>query len=69
MNLATPFDTIAADYDRAFTASAIGRRMRAAVWRRHRVLYPLWYELRPLVARLKRRRRPSRFDLWTARVP
>lgn len=38
-------------------------------WRRHRVVYPLWYELRPLVAWLKRRRRPSRFDLWTARVP
>lgn len=34
MNLATPFDTIAADYDRSFTSSLIGRRMRAAVWRR-----------------------------------
>ena len=31
---ATPFDGMAADYDRSFTASAIGERMRAAVWRR-----------------------------------
>ena len=38
-------------------------------WRRHRVRYPLWYELRPLLARLGGRRAPSRFDLWTARVP
>ncbi|HKG91055.1 MAG TPA: methyltransferase domain-containing protein [Gemmatimonadaceae bacterium] len=34
------------------------------VWRRHRVRYPLWYEARPLVAWLRRRRPPSRFDLW-----
>ncbi|MET0395672.1 MAG: class I SAM-dependent methyltransferase [Longimicrobiaceae bacterium] len=38
-------------------------------WRRRRVAYPLWYELRPLLARLRRRRRPSRFDLWHATVP
>lgn len=38
-------------------------------WRRRRVRYPLWYELRPLVARLRRRRAPSRFDLWTAELP
>jgi SAM-dependent methyltransferase len=31
---ASPFDAMAADYDRSFTASAIGQRMRAAVWRR-----------------------------------
>lgn len=37
-------------------------------WRRHRVTYPLWYELRPLVARLRRRRAPSRFDLWECAV-
>jgi SAM-dependent methyltransferase len=37
-------------------------------WRRHRVLYPLAYELRPLVAALSGRRPPSRFDLWTAEV-
>ena len=34
MDLAAPFDGMAANYDRSFTASAIGRRMRAAVWRR-----------------------------------
>jgi len=38
-------------------------------WRRHRVRYPLAYELRPLLARLRRRRRPSRFDLWETTVP
>jgi SAM-dependent methyltransferase len=38
-------------------------------WRRRRVLYPAWYELRPLAARLKRQRIPSRFDLWTATAP
>lgn len=37
-------------------------------WRRRRVLYPLWYELRPLVAALTGRRRPSRFDLWVAEL-
>src|SRR5688500_4022031 len=34
MPQAAAFDRMAADYDRSFTASAIGRRMRAAVWRR-----------------------------------
>ncbi|HYD25711.1 MAG TPA: methyltransferase domain-containing protein [Croceibacterium sp.] len=38
-------------------------------WRRHRVRYPLWYELRPLMARLRGTRLPSRFDLWTAELP
>jgi SAM-dependent methyltransferase len=33
-------------------------------WRRIRVRYPIGYELRPLIARLRRRRAPSRFDLW-----
>jgi len=37
-------------------------------WRRHRVSYPLWYEARPYVARLRRQRRPSRFDLWESTV-
>ncbi|HEV8266747.1 MAG TPA: SAM-dependent methyltransferase, partial [Thermoanaerobaculia bacterium] len=36
---------------------------------RRRVLYPFWYESRPLVAFVKRRRAPSRFDLWEALVP
>jgi len=34
MSQAAAFDSFAADYDRSFTASAIGQRMRAAVWRR-----------------------------------
>lgn len=38
-------------------------------WRRHRVRYPLWYELRPLAARMRGRRPPSRFDVWEAVVP
>ena len=38
-------------------------------WQRHRVTYPLWYELRPFVAHLKGRRPPSRFELWVARRP
>jgi SAM-dependent methyltransferase len=38
-------------------------------WRRRRVPYPLWYELRPLASWIRRRRPPSRFDLWTAVVP
>ena len=33
-------------------------------WRRHPVRYPLWYETRPVVARIRGRRQPSRFDLW-----
>lgn len=33
-------------------------------WLRHRVRYPVWYELRPLLAALKGSRPPSRFDLW-----
>jgi SAM-dependent methyltransferase len=39
------------------------------VWSRRRVLYPLWYEMRPALAWLNAARTPSRFDLWTARVP
>jgi SAM-dependent methyltransferase len=38
-------------------------------WRRHRVRYPVGYEARPLVAFLRRRRPPSRFDLWWCTVP
>jgi SAM-dependent methyltransferase len=38
-------------------------------WRRSRVLYPLWYELRPLTATLRGARAPSRFDLWISARP
>jgi SAM-dependent methyltransferase len=43
------------------TAASPGLR-----WQRQRVLYPLWYELRPFRAKLRGARPPSRFDLWTA---
>ena len=38
-------------------------------WRRHRVRYPLWYELRPVMAALRGARPPARFDVWTAELP
>lgn len=56
----------------AFVEYLTTDRLRAASpleWRRHRVWYPIWYEMRPLVARIRRRRRPSRFDLWECVVP
>jgi ubiquinone/menaquinone biosynthesis C-methylase UbiE len=43
--------------------SAASKQLGLA-WRRHRVAYPFWYEMRPLVARLRGQRAPSRFDLW-----
>jgi SAM-dependent methyltransferase len=39
------------------------------VWHRTRIRYPLWYEMRPFEALMRRQRAPSRFDLWTARRP
>ena len=50
------------------TRERIAAAAPALSWTRHRVTYPLWYEMRPLVAWLKGHRRPSRFDVWTARV-
>jgi SAM-dependent methyltransferase len=50
----------------------LGRLREAApklVWKRHRVSYPLAYELRPVVAAIAGKRRPSRFDLWVAQRP
>ena len=40
------------------------RDVRLGPWRKHRVRYPLWYELRGLRARLRGDRPPSRFDMW-----
>ena len=40
------------------------RNARLGPWRRHRVRYPLWYELRGVRALVRRERTPSRFDLW-----
>ena len=34
MQLAAPFDSLAGDYDRSFSTSAIGQTMRTAIWRR-----------------------------------
>ncbi len=59
----------------SFVEYLTARRLEAASetlglsWRRHRVRYPIKYELRPWLARIKRQRAPSRFDLWAATVP
>jgi len=42
------------------------RGLGLAPWRRHCVLYPLWYELRAVRAALRGERPPSRFDVWEA---
>jgi SAM-dependent methyltransferase len=39
-------------------------RRRLGPWRRRRVRYPLWYELRGVRALVRGERTPSRFDLW-----
>lgn len=44
------------------------RDARLGPWRRHRVLYPIWYELRGVRALLRGERTPSRFDLWESVV-
>jgi SAM-dependent methyltransferase len=60
---------LAPDFIEYLTRERLSAAMPALHWSRRRVRYPLWYELRPLAARLRGRRKPSRFDLWTARVP
>jgi SAM-dependent methyltransferase len=40
------------------------RGLALGAWSRHRVWYPLWYELRGVRALLRGDRVPSRFDLW-----
>lgn len=50
----------------------VERLLRAApdlTWVRHKVRYGLAYELRPFLAAIRGKRRPSRFDLWVARRP
>ena len=53
------------------TQARLTEASRASVlrWKRDRVLYPLWYELRPITAALLGKRPPSRFDLWVAERP
>ena len=58
--LALPF----VEYLTAQRLADASRGVALGMWRRHRVRYPLWYELRGLRARLRGERTPSRFDLW-----
>jgi SAM-dependent methyltransferase len=48
------------------TAERLGQASAALgiAWWRYRVRYPLWYEMRPVVAWMRGARAPSRFDLW-----
>ncbi len=62
--LALPFLEYLTRESLAAASAPLGLR-----WRRHRVLYPIAYELRPLRAALRGDRPPSRFDLWTAVRP
>jgi SAM-dependent methyltransferase len=57
------------DFIEFLTRERLAAAAPALAWSRRRVLYPLWYEMRPLQAMLQGRRPPSRFDLWTAAVP
>ena len=51
------------------TVERLHQAARDLTWVRHKVHYGLAYELRPLIAAVRGRRRPSRFDLWVARRP
>ena len=57
------------DFIEYLTRERLSDAWPGLTWLRHRVRYPLWYEMRAIRARLVRRRRPSRFDIWTAQVP
>jgi ubiquinone/menaquinone biosynthesis C-methylase UbiE len=50
------------------TREKLEKALPSLTWIRHRVRYPLWYEMRPLLAQFKGKRSPSRFDVWSARV-
>lgn len=56
------------DFVEFLTPAGLRRATPRLSWRRYRVLYPLWYELRTFEAFLRRKRVPSRFDFWTAVV-
>lgn len=51
------------------TCECLSEAAPELAWRRHRVSYPLSYELRPLMAAICGKRRSSRFDLWVAERP
>jgi SAM-dependent methyltransferase len=57
------------DFIEYLTPGRLSAALPELRWTRKRVRYPLWYELRPLLAGLKGGRRPSRFDLWIAARP
>ena len=57
------------DFIEYLTPARLSAALPELRWTRKRVRYPLWYELRPLLAALKGERRPSRFDLWIAAKP
>jgi len=60
---------LAPDFIEYLTPTRLHDAAPSLRWTRHRVRYPFWYEMRPFLALIKRKRVPSRFDLWTARVP
>ena len=62
--MALPFIEFLTPYRLAVASAPLGLN-----WRRSRVLYPPWYELRALEAWLRGARAPSRFDLWTGVRP
>jgi SAM-dependent methyltransferase len=57
------------DFIEYLTCERLVVAMPGVAWSRRRVRYPLWYAMRPLLAKLRGRRTPSRFGLWTALVP
>ena len=59
---------LAPDFIEFLTRERLAAAAPQLSWSRRRVRYPFWYEMRPLMARLRGARAPSRFDLWTARL-
>ena len=51
------------------TPERLGEAAPELAWIRRKVRYGLAYELRPAIAAMRGKRRPSRFDLWTAQRP
>lgn len=51
------------------TVERLHRAAANLTWVRHKVRYGLAYELRPLIAAIRGKRHPSRFDLWVAERP
>lgn len=62
-------DLMALPFVEFLTRERLRRAAPELVWTRHPVRYPIGYELRPLIAAIRGKRRPSRFDLWVAERP